>query len=160
MNGIFLYLTTFLLAVFFVYLSLMLLPLIVCSLARLLARSSARVLCLFVFLFLFCFCFLARVCAMACATSVGRSSVRPLARVLVRFFLFLVCVSGGRGGVAHEQGGQRPSLQNQWPADIKSLLKSGWQTDPDNRPSFREIHAVSLPNSLTHTFFLFSITYT
>ncbi|CAB1112434.1 unnamed protein product [Ectocarpus sp. CCAP 1310/34] len=40
------------------------------------------------------------------------------------------------------QGAERPLVQNPWPADFKSLLRSSWQRDPDKRPSFREIHAV------------------
>ncbi|CAN0452720.1 unnamed protein product, partial [Hapterophycus canaliculatus] len=43
---------------------------------------------------------------------------------------------------AAAQGGERPLVQNQWPTDFKSLLRTSWQKDPDKRPSFREIHAV------------------
>lgn len=34
-------------------------------------------------------------------------------------------------------------MQNAWPADLKHVLRAGWQAEPDKRPSFREIDAVS-----------------
>lgn len=67
---------------------------------------------------------------------------------ILPFFGYFVFAWGG-WRVARKQGGKRPVLQNQWPADIKSLLKSGWESDLDNRPSFREIYAVSEPCLLT-----------
>lgn len=103
-NGIFLYLTTFLLAVFFVYLSLMLLPLIVCSLARSHIRSRALLVCVFVsILFLL---FGTGVCDGVC--HFGWSLVGSPARPRACSFLPVsgVCVgwSGGRrtraGGTA------------------------------------------------------------
>ncbi|CAM9826031.1 unnamed protein product [Ectocarpus sp. 6 AP-2014] len=55
----------------------------------------------------------------------------PFAGMSMEMYLDKVC-----------NGAERPLVQNPWPADFKSLLRSSWQKDPDKRPSFREIHAV------------------
>ncbi|CAN0187310.1 unnamed protein product [Scytosiphon promiscuus] len=55
----------------------------------------------------------------------------PFAGMSMEMYLAKVC-----------DGGERPLVQNHWPTDFKSLLRSSWQKEPDKRPSFREIHAV------------------